>query len=591
MEKRVIEIIADALATLKEQDTLAVDDFPEIDLTIPNNSEHGDFACNIALKMAKQAKMKPRDLAEAIAEQMAGSRRIESTEIAGPGFINIRMTADYWYSRLLEIAQAGDNYGKSDAGAKRRIQVEFVSANPTGPLHFGHGRNAAFGDSLCRILEAIGYDVTREFYINDAGNQMQLLGRSLLFRYREVCGENPDPPADDNYYRGEYLIDLARELKAEVGNSWLDFDEETALDKLAFYGGDRLLEIIRDDLREFGVEFDVWYHEKWLHESGSIEGAIEHFRDEKLIYDKDGASWFASSNYGDEKDRVVVRSPDEAGLREKTYFASDIAYHYQKFQPQAIQTPAGELERGFAEVIDIWGADHHGYVPRVSAAMQALGVDSKRFGVLIIKLVNLLREGKPVKLSKRAGAYDTLRDIIDEVGVDATRFIFLTRKITSALDFDLTTIREQSKNNPVYYVQYAGARINSVLEKAAGGGVTAPEPDDVDISLLSLKEELGLIKLLCSFPDTLLTTAAAREPQQLYTWTDNLAKEFHYYYTMGNNYPEHRILPLELTRDGQESLQGPVLELTKARIFLVVRVRQVLKIALSLLGVQAPESM
>jgi arginyl-tRNA synthetase len=526
----------------------------DILIEIPGNPDHGDFATNLAMTLAKAEKKKPRRIAEALVAAL-GSRDdlFDKIEIAGPGFINFHLTSRTWYQVLDDIYAQSESYGRNHIGRGRKIQVEFVSANPTGPLHIGHGRGAATGDALARLLAACGYEVQREYYINDAGNQMATLGRSIYLRCLELEGKTVDFPQD--CYQGEYIRDLAREALAVKGPAFFTDNEEEALRYCSGFGGARILKGIEDDLKKFGVCFDRWYSEKTLYDRDEVRKGIEYFQATGLAYEKEGAVWFRSTDFGDDKDRVLLR-----GNGATTYFASDIAYHKEKF------------ERGFDTVIDIWGADHHGYIPRMKAAVAALGRDREDLQIILVQLVNLLRGGNPVAMSTRAGEFVTLDEVVQEVGRDACRYVFLTRHSDSKLDFDLDLAKQQNADNPVYYVQYAHARICSVNRKAREEGLADPAPAEVDTSALTLAEELGLTKLLSHYPEMVEGAGRSFEPHRITIYLQDLAARFHAYYN------RHRII----IDDRKVSL---------ARLYLINRIRTVISNALMLLGVSAPEKM
>jgi arginyl-tRNA synthetase len=431
--------------------------------------------------------------------------------------------------------------------------VEFVSANPTGPLHVGHGRGAAVGDAVAAVLSASGYDVQREYYINDSGRQIRTLGRSVYLRLLELAGRRVDFPEDG--YQGRYIVELAEEIGRSRKEALLAVPEEEAIAECARFAADRILSGIQDDLEQFGVRFDRWYSEQSLYDAERVSSAIESFRTAGRIYEKDGALWFNTTEFGDEKDRVVVRNN---GLT--TYFASDIAYHQEKF------------ERGFSRVIDVWGADHHGYIPRMTAAVEACGRKREQFQVILVQLVNLMRGGQPVAMSTRAGEFVTLKDVVDEVGKDAARFLFLTRHYESPLDFDLELAKKKSNDNPVYYVQYVHARICSIGKKAEQRGVYASGWDEDAVRRLTEPEEIQLIKVLARFPETVQAAAALLEPHRIAYYLMDLASAFHAYYN------KHRVLT-----------DDPIL--TRGRLCLVEAVRKVIRNGLRLMGVSAPEQM
>ncbi|HDL89665.1 MAG TPA: arginine--tRNA ligase [Thermodesulforhabdus norvegica] len=526
---------------------------PEIE--IPAQKEHGHYATNVAMMLARHLRKNPRAIAEEITAHINTSEPdfLEKVEIAGPGFINFFVKPRAFAETLPEIIEAGFDYGRSDMGKGTRIQVEFVSANPTGPLHIGHGRGAAVGDSLARILQACGYEVEREYYINDTGKQMEILGRSLYLRYLELLGKDVNFP--DDHYKGSYMIDLARQLLDEKGRSLEELPEEKAINICAEYAGNKILQDIKNDLAEFRVFFDRWFSEKSIHDSGEVKETIEFLKQRGFLYEKEGATWFKSTAFSDEKDRVVVRSNGAT-----TYFAADIAYHWNK------------LKRGFDTIIDIWGADHHGYVPRMKAAVKALGYNPEQLQVILVQLVNLLRAGEQIAMSTRAGKFVTLREVMDEVGVDAARYIFLTRRSDSHLDFDLEVAKQQSNENPVYYVQYAHARLCSIFEVARERGINFDERNIPELGLLDQPQETTLIQLLGEFPYVVQSSARFLEPHRISYYLHDLVSSFHSYYN------HHRII-------GENPL------LTHARLYLARALQIVIKNALDLLGVSAPEKM
>lgn len=527
---------------------------------IPKRSEHGDYATNVAMVLASRYGRPPMVLAEQIVSRLDDtSGYLQRVEIQPPGFINFFLQREAILERIRQVLHEQEQYGRLGVGQGRRVQVEFVSANPTGPLHIGHGRGAAVGDALARVLEAAGYKVFREYYVNDVGRQMEILGRSVYLRYLEMLGQEVSFPED--HYRGEYILELAREILERDGSRWVDVPEEEAVESFSRWAGETILEGIRRDLEDFRVHYDRWFRESSLHEGGKVSRLLERFRTEGLVYEKDGALWFRATHFGDEKDRVVVRSDGRT-----TYFASDIAYHADKF------------ERGFDLVIDVWGADHHGYVPRMKGMMRALGREPDDLQVLLVQLVNLLRDGQPVSMSTRAGQFATLREVMEEVGVDAARYIFLMRSSESHLDFDLEVAKRQERENPVYYVQYAHARICSILKEAHQRNIPLPRADEGDLSLLRLEEEWELVKHLVLYPEVIKESAQRLEPHRLTFFLDRLAADFHSYYNRGWLDPAARVI-----------CNDP--SLTRARLLLVQALRIVLRNALELLGVSAPEEM
>jgi len=521
----------------------------------PKSEQHGDMATNIAMVMPKEKGQNPRAVAEALkTELLAMCPEIESIEIAGPGFINFTFKPVFWQEVALAALENKADFGRINVGQGRKVQVEYVSANPTGPLHIGHGRGAAVGDSLTRILRFTGHEVETEYYLNDAGRQMRLLGLAVWVRYQQACGiEIPFP---EDCYRGDYIKDISAALLAEKGNALLDLPEEDALDLCYERGMTDILNGIKQDLIDFRVEHQHWFSEKSLVDGGQVEASLNRLLAEGRAYEKDGALWFRSTDHGDDKDRVLRKSD---GLL--TYFASDIAYHDNK------------IARGFDMMVDIWGADHHGYVPRMKAAIEALGKDRESLQVILVQLVNLIQGGEQIAMSTRAGKFETLADVCAEVGVDAARFIFLSRKSDSHLDFDLDVVKQQTMDNPVYYVQYAHARISSLMRKAEEQGVALPEPSGALMALLTTPEDKALLKALDAFEDTLELAARTLSPHHVSYYLMELAGLLHRYYTV------HHIL----SGDDQNLLQ--------ARILLFSAVAGVLRNGLDLLGVNAPERM
>ncbi|MDR1308987.1 MAG: arginine--tRNA ligase [Deltaproteobacteria bacterium] len=514
----------------------------------PNNPIFGHLATNAAMTLAKPLGLRPRDLALMIIEAIEGQDDlIESMEIAGPGFINFRFSQAFWAQALKRIRSLGPDFGRGEPSG-RRILVEYVSANPTGPLHVGHGRGAALGDALARILSFAGHDVGCEYYVNDAGRQTRILGNSVLTRLRETLGLEVEIPQD--FYRGQYISEIAAELAPGLDQGFWDLPPERQADLLSQMAIERIIGGIRKDLADFRIRHDSWFSEKSLYDRDLVEDSFRFLESHGHLYRKDGALWFRSTPFGDDKDRVLVKSDGQ-----RTYFASDIAYHKEKF------------DRGYDVLIDVWGADHHGYIPRVKAAVHALGREPQALGVVLVQMVNLIRDGRVVGMSTRSGEFVTLREVLDEVGPDAARFMFLTRSHESTLDFDLDLAKSQSRDNPVFYVQYVCARVNSLLAKA---GRLAAEPEP---ALLTAKEELEIIKTLAGFPETIRSAARRLEPHVLTAFLSGLAKLFHQYYGA-----------FRLVDDANPGLTAARLELAQA-------VKQVTVIGLSLLGVEAPEKM
>lgn len=523
-------------------------------LEIPKQPEHGDFSTNAALQVAGTLRRPPRDVAREILEAIRSEDRrgwFRSLSVAGPGFINLVLSDEAWRDALSGALREGDRFGSSRRGKDAKVLVEFVSANPTGPLHVGHGRGAAIGDALARILRFSGYEVDTEYYVNDVGNQMEKLGSSLYARYLQRCGAEVVFPEDG--YRGEYLVEMADRIFGEIGTGARSAPAEETLSWFRQEAGDRILAEIRDDLERFRVRFDRWFREEELHRTGAVSGAVEELERRDQAYRADGAVYFRSGSHGDEKDRVLVRGDGRA-----TYFAADLAYHRDK------------LRRGYDRCIDIWGADHHGYAPRLSAALRGLGEDDERLEILLVQFVTLIREGKAVQMSTRSGEFTTLREVIGEVGVDAARFFYLLRSFHSHLDFDLTLAKTRSSENPVFYIQYVHARICSIFREAETRGVRLEE--DPPLDLLDHPDELHLIKEIARFPDVVSEAARQREPHRIPFYLLDLAREFHAFYH------NHRFLGENPGR-------------TQGRLALAAAVRQVVANGFSLIGVSAPEKM
>ncbi len=553
LKKDLRDLIINAIETARTAGELTFDTLPAFEVEAPKQADHGDLATNLALVLAKQAKMPPRKVAETLVKHLAAPEgMLANVEIAGPGFINFFIADAFWYRVIPEIHELGAKYGGSELGAGAKVQVEFVSANPTGPLHIGHGRGAALGDALANLLAATGHQVVREYYINDVGNQILTLGKSLYFRLRELKGEVIEFPEDG--YQGGYMKDMALDYLAQGRPVPPVPAHEDDLKELGRYAGDVILAEIKQDLEDFGVRFDNWFSETELYRRGLVEQSFELLKERGYLYESEGALWFKATEFGDEKDRVVRRSNGAT-----TYFASDVAYHMLKFQ------------QGYHLAVDIWGADHHGYVPRLQAAAQALGFQGA-LKVILVQLVSLLRHGEPVAMTTRGGTFVTLREVLDEVGKDAALFIFLTRRPDAQLEFDLDLAKQQSSENPVYYVQYAHARLASVFRQAGGQGITAGEPDPKLFPRLELPEELALMKLLAGYPELVEGAARNLEPHRITYFLTELASQLHSYYY------KHRFI----TDDG---------ELTQARLGLVAAVQTVLAHGLKILGVAAPETM
>ena len=557
MDKKIKEILVDAARRAFENGLLPSDALPDMEIEVPRHENHGDFSSNVAMVSASVQKMAPRKIAEALLAHLDDPHGIiEKCEIAGPGFINFFLAPSSWHPFVAAVHEQDHRFGALETGQGRKVQVEFVSANPTGPLHVGHGRGAAVGDAVGNILAFAGYDVQKEYYINDSGRQIRTLGLSVWLRLCESLGREISFPQD--CYQGEYIREIAAEILERQGSEIAEKEEAEGVQICARYAADKILKGIQDDLAAFGVTFDKWFSEQSLYDSGRVQSMIEMFREKGVVYEKDGALWFNTEAFGDEKDRVVVR---QNGIT--TYFASDIAYHMEKF------------ERGFDRVIDVWGADHHGYINRINASIDASGRSSDQFDVILVQLVNLLRGGAPVAMSTRAGEFVTLKDIVDEVGRDAARFLFLSRSYDSGLDFDLELAKQQTSENPVYYVQYVHARIAGIMLKAVEQGIVKTDEVDwqrVDISCLTQAEEIKLIKTLATFPKAVEKSAASLHPHVIFTYLMTLASTFHGYYN------RHKVITDDATT-------------TLARLCLVGAVKKVIRNALALLGVSAPERM
>ncbi len=557
MKTRVYQFVKAAALSL--QDEMGVRfELPDIIIEHPKRREYGDFSTNLAMVAAPLFKTSPLEIAKGIIARKNNipCGFIERFEIAGPGFINFFIERNCWYELLKEVYLKGADYGKSKMGRGAEVQVEFVSANPTGPLHVGHGRGAVVGDVLARILSFAGYSVSKEYYINDVGNQMNLLGSSVYARYMNVFGKDVVFP--DNGYRGDYILDIAKEIAEKEGGRFASLPAEEALPFFIEYASGSILKGIELDLKDFGVTFDRWFSEKELFKGGKVEKTIDKMRSKGLIYEKDGALWFKTTLFGDDKDRVLKKADGST-----TYFASDIAYHEDK------------LERGFERIIDVWGADHHGYKPRIEAFIKAHGEDGKKLDVVLVQLVSLLRGGEKVSMSTRAGEFVTLRDVIDEVGSDAARFFFLLRKSDAQLEFDLELAKKQTPENPVFYVQYAYARICSIFSVAEQRGIAVPSFDEADLALLSLDEEIELIKSITMYPEMIESCAAGLAPHHLVFYLQELVSLFHSYYN------KNRVV----------SEQPEEMPLTLARLFMCGALKTVIKNALGVLGITAPEKM
>jgi len=543
---------------------LAGVELPAVTLEVPPRKEFGDFATNIAMQLAKAARQNPRTLAEAIAarrNERAGMDKhnpaalpwLAEAKVAGPGFINFYLRPDWLYALLADIAAAGENWGRSDAGRGEKIQVEFVSANPTGPLHVGHGRGAAVGSALANLLRVAGYEVATEFYINDAGNQIDNLAASVDARYRELLGQPVEFPAEG--YHGRDIVETAQRIVDQAGSRYLLMSPAERLAVFKELALEEKLAQLREDLEAFGVTFEVWFSERTLHESGAIAETCRQLKASGHMYDKDGALWLKSTAYGDDKDRVVIR---DNGV--PTYLAADIAYHRDKFA------------RGFDRVINIWGADHHGYINRMRAAVAALGYDPDHLEVLILQMVNLYQNGELVKMSKRTGQGVTLSELVEEVGRDAARFFFIMRSTASQLDFDLDLAKSRTNENPVFYIQYAHARIASIFRQALEAGIALPAGGETPLTALTSEYETDLIKKLGEYPEEVAAAARERAPHHIARYAHEVAALFHSFYN------QCRVI-------------GAPPEVQAARLVLVAAVRDTLRSALAILGVDAPERM
>ncbi|HSD50066.1 MAG TPA: arginine--tRNA ligase [Candidatus Methylomirabilis sp.] len=529
----------------------------DISWEYPPEPTFGDLSTTVTFALAKQVRRSPRDVAVAIQQAIRVDPGIVAkVEVAGPGYLNFFVANAWWHAVVREILAAGPAFGRGSVGQSQRVQVEFVSANPTGPLHVGHGRGAALGDAVANLLAAVGFQVEREYYINDAGSQMRLLGESVWARLLETQGRPVQFPS--NGYHGEYIRELAAQV-AQAVPGLADAEPDRAIPLCVDRASKILLEEIETDLRNFGVTFDAWVSERSLYASGEVDADLATLRAAGYLYEEGKAVGFRASDFGDEKDRILIRRTGEP-----TYFASDIAYH------------ANKIRRGFHRLINIWGADHGGYIPRVKAAIKALGYDPEILKVILLQLVKVLRGGVPVPMSKRTGEFVELREVVNEVGRDAARFLFLTRRSEAQLDFDIEVAKQQSMDNPVYYVQYAHARACSMARKAAEGGLPGPY-QDANVSRLTLPEELGILKHLAIYPELVLNAALAYEPHRVTTYLQELAAAFHGYFTK--------------YKDTEERVISGDRDLSRARLAMVAGVRQVVANGLGLLGVSVPERM
>jgi len=549
--KQVKEAIGDAAVAAG---FVSREELPDFVIEVPKDKAHGDLATNAAMQLTKLAKKNPRQIAEGIVEKLDQAKAsIVSAEIAGPGFINFRLDKGYLYSIIGEVLSGGDRYGAVQDGEGRKVQLEFVSANPTGSLHLGHARGAAVGDALANILDFAGYEVTREYYINDAGNQVANLARSIEARYRQALGQQAEMPEDG--YHGEDIVGFAKELAEKEGDKLLSLPEEERFEYFRSYGLEKELDKIKRDLGRFGVSFDVWFSETSLYEKGLVVNALDALKAQGAVYEKDGAVWLETTKHGDDKDRVLVKNDGSY-----TYLTPDIAYHMDKYG------------RGYDQMINIWGADHHGYIPRMKAAMASLGNDPEKLKVLIAQMVSLFQNGEKVKMSKRTGKAVTIEDLMDEVGVDAIRYFFTMRSMDSHLDFDMDLAVSTSNENPVFYVQYAYARICSIFRQAEEQGIALAPLADAPLDKLAAEHEYELLRKMGELPDAISDAARGYAPHHMIRYVYELASLFHSYYRA------ERVI----TDDAEQS---------QARLQLLAALKIVLGNGLRLVGVSAPEKM
>ena len=547
MKKYLIKIIEDSLKKM------GIEKVPAIEVEVPPEDSMGDMATPVAMSLASALKKPPRKIAEELADSIEDKSVFEKIDIAGPGFVNFTFSKEYLYSEIKKLLLHKEGFLREEIGKGKNVQIEFISANPTGPLHLGHGRGGATGEALSNLLKSAGYKVKREYYINDAGKQVKLLGMSVFARYKHLLGA--EYPFPEEGYRGEYIEKIAGIIIEEEGDKYIEANFEEVSNYFIDYSYKKILSGIKDDLKDFGITFDIWQTERELYEKGNVIRAIEELKNKDFIYEKDGAIWFKSTAFGDDKDRVVIKKDGEY-----TYFASDIAYHRKK------------VEKGYDEIIDIWGADHHGYIPRIQAVIEALGYPKDNLKILLVQMVTLLRSGKPVQMSKRAGEFVTLREVMDEVGADTTKFIFLTRRPDSHLEFDLEVAKAQSSENPVFYVQYANARINSIFAHAREKGIRIDRLYAADLKLLSIYEELRIIRKLLMYKLVFEGAVNAYEPHRITFYLQELSGIFHPYYN------KYRVVSNDI-------------ELTMARLALCEAIRIVLLEGLEVLGISAPEKM
>jgi arginyl-tRNA synthetase len=579
VQEKVTSALLGALNGAKKKGQLKTETWPQVSLDAPKRPEWGDLASTVAMSLAASEQRAPHDIAQIIIDNLTQREQLfDRVEIVKPGFLNLTVKPAVWHEVLREIEMQGSAYGRAELGQRHRVLVEYVSANPTGPLHVGHGRGAAVGQAVANMLKAIGYDVVSEYYINDAGRQMKLLGTSVYARYEELSNRPVEFPSEG--YHGAYITALAERVKQQLGSELTGRAATEVEERCRTFAYQELLSLIRKDLKSFGIEFESWFSEASLANSGAVQRVLDELKSKHFLFEQEGAWWFRSSAFGDEKDRVVQKQDGEY-----TYLASDIAYHQDK------------LRRGYDLLIDIWGADHHGYIPRMQAVVQAYGYPKDHLQVVLVQMVSLLRGGEKVEMSKRAGEFITMREVIDEVGADAAKFFFLMRDSDSHLDFDLELAKQRSSDNPVYYVQYAHARIASLWRVAVARGIVCPLPSETDLKVLTDPDELGLIRKLSAYPSVLQGSARAYEPHRMTYYLQQLAGLLHTFYN------KHRILPPAADRDllavmpeglvSGEGLQkeGLAPERTAARLALMQGVQQVLKNGLGVLGISAPEQM
>ena len=550
----VRQLVAEAVKAARRDNVMQLETMPDIQIERPGNPEHGDFACNLPLRLARATRINPLELAQALVVRVPESGLVGRVDAAPPGFINFHLDDDWLQQQVEAVRAAGASFGESDLGQGRRVMVEFVSVNPTGPVHVGHTRGAVLGSALANILEAAGYEVTREYYVNDAGSQMEAFYRSVLARYREVMGEPAEMPA--NGYMGEYISEMAQEIAQAEGRRFLEQPEDQAVRAIGDLSRGKMVGLIREDLSEIGVAFDNWFSERSLFEQGEYDAALDTLRDQDYLSQREEALWFKSTMLGDEKDNVVVRSTGEP-----TYFASDIAYHYNKF-----------VGRAYDSVVNIWGADHQGHVPRMKAAVQALGIPPERLTILIAQMVTLRRGSEVVRASKRTGDFVTLRELADEVGRDACRYFFLARTPSTQMEFDLELAKKESSENPVYYVQYAHARNAGILDLARSRNIDWSRGD---VALLNDPSELALVRAMLRLPELVEQMARSLEPHHLAHYTLDLATAFHVFYE------NCRVI----------SAHAEDADTTLARLKLVESAQIVFRRCLDLMGMGAPERM